>query len=106
MVRWLRVLTIVNTSVKITWDAAKDRANRDRHGLAFEDARLVFEGPTVTFVDDRHDYGETRLVTLGLLAGRTVVVVHAPRRDTTRIISMRKANEREQAAYRERLAES
>jgi uncharacterized DUF497 family protein len=91
--------------VTIVRDDAKNRANRERHGLAFEDVPLVFEGPTVTFVDDRHDYGEVRHVTLGLLAGRAVVVVHTPRGDTTRIISMRKANEREKAIYRQRLAE-
>jgi hypothetical protein len=89
----------------IEWDDSKNRANRERHGLAFEDARLVFEGPTVTFVDDRRDYGEVRYVTTGLLAGRIVVVVHVPRGDSTRIISMRKANAREKASYRQRLAE-
>jgi hypothetical protein len=72
----------------IEWDDGKSRANREKHGLAFEDVHLVFRGPTVTFVDDRRDYGEVRYVTMGLLAGRTVVVVHAPRGDTTRIISM------------------
>jgi uncharacterized DUF497 family protein len=91
--------------VTIVWEDAKNRANRERHGLAFEDVWLVFESPTVTFVDDRRDYGEIRYVTLGLLAGRVVVVVHTPRGDTTRIISMRKANEREKAIYRQRLAE-
>jgi uncharacterized DUF497 family protein len=91
--------------VTIVWEDAKNRANRERHGLAFEDVRLVFESPTVTFVDDRRDHGEIRYVTLGLLAGRVVVVVHTPRGDTTRIISMRKANEREKAIYRQRLAE-
>ena len=89
----------------IVWDDAKNRANRKRHGLAFEDAELVFAGPTVTFVDDRRDYGEARYVTLGLLAGRAVVVVHTPRGAATRIISMRKANEREKAIYSQRLAD-
>lgn len=90
----------------IEWDDSKNRANRERHGLAFEDVRLVFDGRTVTFVDDRRDYGEVRYVTMGLLAGRAVVVVHAPRGESTRIISMRKANAREKAIYRQRLGES
>jgi uncharacterized DUF497 family protein len=63
----------------------------------------VFEGPSVTFVDDRFDYGEERLVTLGLLAGRLVVIAHTPRDDGTRIISMRRGNQREKAIYQERL---
>jgi uncharacterized protein (DUF4415 family) len=41
----------------------------------------VLTGPCVTFVDDRFDYGEERLVTLGLLAGRVVIIAHAPRGD-------------------------
>ena len=67
---------------------------------------LVFEGPTVTFLDDRRDDGEVRYITMGLLTGRTVVVVHAPRGETTRIISMRKANAREKEIYCQRLAKS
>lgn len=39
----------------------------------------MFSGPCVTFEDDRFDYGEERLVTLGLVAGRMVVAAHAPR---------------------------
>jgi uncharacterized protein len=46
-------------------------------------------------------YGEERLITLGLLAGRLVVIAHAPRDDGTRIISMRKGNRREQKIYQE-----
>jgi uncharacterized protein len=90
----------------IEWDDSKNCANREKHGLAFEDVHLVFKGPTVTFLDDRRDYGEVRYITMGLLAGRTVVVVHAPRGESTRIISMRKANAREKAIYRQRLGES
>jgi uncharacterized DUF497 family protein len=63
------------------------------------------QGPCVTFLDNRLDYGEERLITLGVLAGR-VVIPHAPRGgDITRIISMRKANRREQKIYQERLGE-
>ena len=56
--------------MKYYWDDAKNRSNFVKHGLRFEDAELVFSGPCVTFVDDRFEYGEKRLVTLGLLAGR------------------------------------
>lgn len=85
------------------WDETKNRRNRVKHGLAFEDAEQVFAGPCVTFEDDRFDYGELRLITLGLLAGRVVVIAHAPRGEVTRIISMRKANRREKKIYQERL---
>jgi uncharacterized DUF497 family protein len=87
------------------WDEAKNRSNFAKHGLDFADAEHVLTGPCVTFVDSRFDYGEERLITLGLLAGRVVIVAHAPRSDTTRIISMRKANRREQKIYQKRLGE-
>jgi uncharacterized DUF497 family protein len=90
----------------IEWDEAKNRSNFIRHGLDFEDAEKVFAGPCVTFTDDRFEYGEERLITLGLLAGRVVVIAHAPRDDNTRIISMRKANRREQNIYEKRLGSS
>ena len=64
---------------------------------------MLFSGPCVTFQDDRLDYGEERLITLGLLAGRLVVIAHSPRDDGTRIISMRKGNRREQKIYQKRL---
>ena len=63
----------------------------------------MFSGPCVTFVDDRFDYGEERLIALGQLAGRLVVIAHAPRDQGTRIISMRKGNRREQEIYKKRL---
>jgi hypothetical protein len=85
------------------WDEAKNRRNVAKHGLAFEDAEQVFAGPCVTLEDDRFDYGEERLITLGLLAGRLVVIAHAPRGETTRIISMRKANRREKEIYQKQL---
>ena len=88
------------------WDAAKNRTNFVKHGLDFADAGQVFAGPCVTFVDRRFDYGEERLITLGLLAGRVVIIAHAPRGDDiTRVISIRKANRREQKIYQERLGE-
>ena len=85
------------------WDDDKNRSNLVKHGLDFGDAEKVFEGPCITFVDDRFDYGEQRLLTLGVLAGRVVVIAHAPRGEATRIISMRKANRREQKIYQKRL---
>ena len=88
------------------WDEAKNQANRRKHGLAFDDAPLVFGGRTVTFADDRASDGEPRLITLGALLGRTVVVVHTSRGGATRIISMRKANARERKIYQERRGES
>jgi uncharacterized DUF497 family protein len=71
--------------------------------LRFEDAEKVFSDPCLTFADDRFDYGEERLITMGLLAGRLLVIAHTPRDEGTRIISMRKAKQSEIEIYQERL---
>lgn len=86
------------------WDEAKSQANLEKHGLAFEDAEAVFESDVITVADHRKDYGEPRFASLGTLRGRVVFVAHTARAGKVRIISMRKANEREQKIYQERLA--
>ncbi len=85
------------------WDEAKNQANLKKHGLAFEDAEAVFEGDVITVADHRKDYEEARFVSLGALCGRVVLIAHTERAGRVRIISMRKANEREQKIYQERL---
>lgn len=47
----------------------------------------------------RHDYGETRYVALGQLQGRLHVLCFTETRDGIRVISFRKANEREVKRY-------
>jgi len=89
--------------MQVEWDEEKCRANLEKHGLSFEDALEVLAGDTVTIPDERYDYGEDRLITLGRLEGRVVVVVHVAREENIRIISMRKANAREQEIYQKRL---
>lgn len=85
--------------MKITFDPVKrDKALVER-GLDFARAGEVFEGVTVTNDDQRSDYGEPRCVTVGHLDERVVVVVWTPRGRARRIISMRKANEREIAKF-------
>lgn len=84
------------------WDEAKRRANLIRHGLDFADAWRVFEGPMVMFEDDREDYGEHRLIGVGMLDALVVLIVHTENDDTIRVISMRKAdNDETDLFYRE-----
>lgn len=63
----------------------------------------VFAGATITIADDRRDYGETRFITIGKLNGRVVVLVWTERAGNHRVISMRKANAREQKIVGARL---
>lgn len=87
---------------KFIWDKSKNLLNVAKHGLNFEDVKLVLKSPIITFEDNRFDYGERRLVTLGMLERHTVVIVHTPRGNKIRIISMRKANAKEKKIYQER----
>jgi uncharacterized protein len=82
-----------------TWDEAKRAVTLAERGLDFADAGQVFEGPTVTAEDVRKDYGERRYITVGFLGERIVVLVWTPRDGGRRIISMRKANDREVERY-------
>lgn len=66
-------------------------------------AEEVFGGPTLTSEDDRKNYGEDRFITIGFLDDSMVILVWTPRNDAYRIISMRKANERERRTYAGRL---
>lgn len=81
--------------MRVTFDPAKRARTLLERGLDFADAALVFEGDTVEIEDTRQDYGETRILCYGLLAGRMVVVGYTPRGAARHVFSMRKANEPE-----------
>ncbi|MBI3154330.1 MAG: BrnT family toxin [Burkholderiales bacterium] len=85
--------------MRFAWSARKRVLNLEAHGLDFVDAASVFEGLTFTYEDDRFAYGEQRFVTLGLLAGVPVSIVHTETEDEIRIISFRKATPREARRY-------
>ena len=72
----------------------RDKALAER-GLDFSRAAEVFEARHFTAEDERAGYSEPRYITVGQLDGRMVVMVWTPRGEARRIISMRKANERE-----------
>ena len=89
------------------WDEEKDRANRAKHGIGFEEATGIFTSPILTAPDTRQDYGEERWISYGSLGPRVVlVVVHTRRRGRRRLISARKANVKERQAYYESLERS
>ncbi len=87
--------------MKFTWDERKRRANIAKNGLDFADAEKVFAGPMVLIEDDRTDYGEQRMIGIGLLDYLVVLIVHVETDDTVRIISMRKADNDETNLYYE-----
>ena len=85
--------------MQFSWSESKRKANIRTLGLDFIDAALVFEGATYTFEDDRISYAEQRFVTLGLLAGVPVLIVHTEDKHEIRIISFRKATRAEARIY-------
>jgi uncharacterized DUF497 family protein len=86
----------------IEYPPAKRDATLAERGLDMGRAAEIFGGTTLTVEDDRENYGETRLITIGFLDERMVVMVWTQRGAARRIISLRKANEREQKAYADR----
>ena len=83
------------------WDPAKARANLTKHGVAFEDAALVWDDPLHLVRFDRFEAGEERWHALGMATGVVLIlVVHTyPDEDRVRIVSARKATRTERRAY-------
>jgi uncharacterized DUF497 family protein len=89
--------------VEFEWDAVKNAENRRRRGFDFAFASQVFRGIYVEVPDDRRDYGERRIIALGLAEGLplSVVFTDRARSDGTlvRIISARVSNRKERTRY-------
>jgi uncharacterized DUF497 family protein len=81
------------------WDAVKNKINIKKHGIDFNDAKLIFDGLTLTVEDDRFDYSEKRYITFGLLIEQVISVVHTESVKKISIISARKATKNEQKEY-------
>ncbi len=88
----------------IDYDPDKRLQTLEHRGLDMNDAPLLFDGLKVTIHDDRKDYGEPHWLTFGYLRHRMVLVVWTLRGSKTRIISMRKANDREKEIFSRRMA--
>lgn len=84
------------------WDEKKRAANRAKHHLDFADVANFGWTEAEVLPDTRMDYAEPRFIGYGWLEERLCVVVFTDRRSVRRIISFRRANRREQAAYRSR----
>ena len=81
------------------WDEEKNRANQRKHGISFEEAATIFEGPVLSLEDEGH-HSEVRERSYGLIGGVVAVcVVHTDRDGATRIISARKATRNERKHF-------
>jgi uncharacterized protein len=91
--------------LRFEWDERKNRANRSKHGVWFEEAQTVFDDPrALLFADPDHSQDEERFILLGASSvGRALLVVHCynESQELFRIISARKATNREVRIYEE-----
>ena len=85
--------------MRFEWDEAKRRINLTRHGIDFLDIPPVFDGLTADLVDERYNYGEERLFTLGLLNGEVVAIGYTQNGDLIRLITARRASRNEEIKY-------
>jgi uncharacterized DUF497 family protein len=85
--------------VRFSWDVDKNRANVRRHGIAFQDAARIFDGPTVERVDDRFHYGEVRIYAIGLVNGVEITVIYTDRENARHIISAWRAEPHERRYF-------
>ena len=82
------------------WDEQKAERNQAKHSVSFEFATRAFDDENrVTVIDKRRDYGETRYITLAKIDNRLYVVAFTLRSSIIRLISARKANNKEAKRY-------
>ena len=88
--------------MRFEYDERKNAVNLAKHGIDLADAAWVFADPMrLDAADLRREYGESRRVVVGEVLGRVWVVVYTLRGEAVRLISARKANEREQRRYQD-----
>jgi uncharacterized DUF497 family protein len=95
---------------RFDWDPDKSHATLVSRGFDFEFASLVFDRPTVERIDDRREYGEVRVIAIGIADGEFITVVYTDRVEVgelvRRIISARRSNHHEREAYRQTVEEA
>ena len=93
------------SDIRFEWDEAKNRENKRRHGVSFEEAQTVFlDENAIRYFDPDHSTDEDRFLMLGIsFKLRVLVVCHCYRASDSviRIISARKANRKEISNYGE-----
>ena len=88
--------------MKFEWDENKNQSNFKKHGIYFKEAVEIFKSDCFTWIDNRKNYNEVREITIGELHKNIIIImVHTNRFGIVRIISARKANQRERRKYYE-----
>ena len=93
---------IIHDEMRFEWDPSKDRTNRAKHGVSFEDAAELLAGDAdyLEIYDLEHSLNEDRFIAVGpTRLGILVVVYTEVREDVIRIVSTRKATQQEKQRY-------
>lgn len=96
-----RIYKMYNRSMGFEWDERKNQSNAQKHGVNFQDAVRIFDGPVMENQVNRP--GEPRLLAVGLMKNIEITVVYTLRGKKKRIISARRAKKNERKKYRETL---
>ncbi len=89
--------------MQFAWDINKNLSNIRKHGIDFQDVTEIFRRPFIVMEDKRFDYGENRWIAIGNMHEIVVVVVYTIRTDVLRIISARKASQKERDVFYEKV---
>ena len=85
------------------WNETKRALNYKKHGVDLLEAALIFDGFILSREDNRHDYGEVRMISLGLVDDEIYTVIHTERNNKTRLISAWKSGKKEYEQYKNSL---
>jgi uncharacterized DUF497 family protein len=86
-------------AMEFEWDEAKSDWTRRERGFGFDTAVEIFAGPVVEWEDRRQDWGEDRVVAVGIVNGRFLTVIYTNRAERRRIISARASRKREKERW-------
>jgi uncharacterized DUF497 family protein len=89
--------------MEFEWDEQKRQANIARHGIDFERAKEIWQGPVVEGPSPQTHHGEERFVTIGQSEGLIITVVFTWRGNVRRIISARAARRSEREDYQKKI---
>ena len=86
--------------MEFEWDENKNKKNKEKHGISFEEAKEVFKDEDrVEYQDFRRDYGEERWKVIGQIFGAIITVIYTIRKTAKRLISARRASRKERERY-------
>lgn len=84
--------------MRFEWDDVKAASNLEKHGVSFEEAAQIWDDPNLMVLNAKH-IGDKRKLAIGRSYSVVFSVIHTERGDAVRIISARRATQKERATY-------